>query len=432
MNKNFIRFLLIAGSITILANFAIQVNLLRHAYNEGEKKFSQTVHIALLEVVKKISNNAPDHMPQNNPVRKVSGDYYIVEVNDHINASILEHYLKSELARFGLITDFEYGIYNCYNDEMVYGNYIHMGAEPDPKQTVNYLPKYPALVYYFGIRFPSQSNYIIGSLRLWLILASISLIIIIFFLYAMINVLRQKRFSEMQRDFINNMTHEFKTPITAGKIAIEYIARQKSIKEDEHLEKYCHIIENQLDHLNRQMEKILQVSVSEKKSFPIDKKPVNPEIIIHKVAGVFHTHEQKPVIDQKFPEVQLNVKVDEIHLINVIYSLLDNAIKYSNGQPLITIELSIIRDQICISIKDKGIGIDKKYQKKIFQKFFRVPTGNLYQVKGFGLGLYYVKKISDKHGWKVTIESTPREGTEINILFPKKDCFLNLDNKEDE
>lgn len=429
MNKNFIRFLLIAGSITILTNITIQVNLLRLAYNEEEKKFSQTVHIALLEVVRKISHNTSDHMPQNNPVRKVSGDYYVVEINDHINASILEHYLKSELARFGLITDFEYGIYNCYNDEMVYGNYIRMGADPNSKQAGNYLPKYPDLVYYFGIRFPGQSKYIIGSLRLWLILAAISLIILIFFLYAMINVLRQKRFSEMQRDFINNMTHEFKTPITAGKIAVETIVQQENIKNNEQLKKYCHIIESQLDHLNRQIEKILQVSVSEKKSFPIEKKLVDPVIIIRKVAEVFISHESMPQIDLILPEIPLFVKADEIHFTNVIYSLLDNAIKYSHGKPQITVELSMIKKQIQISIKDNGIGIDKKYQKKVFQKFFRVPTGNLYQVKGFGLGLFYVKKTSDKHDWKVTIKSNPGEGTEITILFPKKDCFLKSSNK---
>jgi two-component system, OmpR family, phosphate regulon sensor histidine kinase PhoR len=424
MNNNSIRFLVIAGSMTILANFAIQLNLLKLAYDEGEKKFSQSVHIALLEVVKRISQDTSENMPRSNPVKKVSGDYFIVEINDHINATLLEHYLKSELTRFGLTTDFEYGIYNCYTDEMVYGNYIDMGSETDPQEIGKYLPKYPDLVYYFGIRFPRQNNYIIGTLRLWVILASISLIILFFFLYAMITVLKQKRFSEMQRDFINNMTHEFKTPITAGKIAVEYICRHEIIKDHDHLKKYCQIIETQLDHLNQQMDKILQVSLSEKQSFPIDKKIIDPVVLIKKVADVFSTHDRKPIINFISPEFQVNITADEIHLTNVIYSLIDNAIKYSFEIPQITIKIFSIKDCFCISLMDKGIGFDQKYQKKVFQKFFRVPNGNLHQVKGFGLGLFYVKKISDKHGWKISIDSKSGEGTTVKVLFPKKDCIL--------
>jgi len=424
MNNNSIRFLLIAGSITILVNFAIQLNLLRLAHKEQENKFSQSAHIALLEVVKKVSNYSTGNIPLNNPIKRLSGDYYIIEINDHINASLLEYYLKTELTRVGLITDFEYGIYNCYTDEMVYGNYINMGAEFNTEHEAKYMPKYPDLVYYFGIRFPVRANYLIGTLRIWIILSSISLVILIFFLYAMITVLRQKHFSEMQRDFINNMTHEFKTPITAGKIAVESIAQQINIKEDEHLSKYCHIIETQLEHLNRQIEKILQVSVSEKQTFPIDKIAINLKLLIEKIADIFLTHNSKPSIELIFSEQKVYVKADEIHLTNVLYSLLDNAIKYSNATPQITIQVNNIEEQLQILIRDKGIGIDKKYQKKVFQKFFRVPTGNLYKVKGFGLGLYYVKKISDKHNWKINVESQPNAGTTVGIKFPKKDCIF--------
>lgn len=432
MNNKLIRFLLIAGSLTILANFAIQVNLLRLAYKEGEKKFSQTIHIALLEVVKKIYNNTPNHMPQNNPVKKVSGDYYVVEINDHINASILEYYLKTELSNFGLITDFEYGIYNCYNDEMVYGNYIRMSSEPDKKPNDSYLPKYPDLTYYFGIRFPNQTGYIIGTLWLWIILASISLIILIFFLYAMISVLRQKRLSEMQRAFINNMTHEFKTPITAGTIAIETVSRDTSVKANDQLVKYCKIINLQFNHLNSQIDKILQVSTTEKASFPIEKKMVDLKIIIHKVIDVFNTHESKPDIETRMPDIPISIYADEIHLTNVIYSIIDNAIKYSQDKAFVKIELSKTNKRIEISISDKGIGIEKKLQKKIFQQFYRIPTGDLYKVKGFGLGLYYVKKISDKHGWKLKLESEPGKGTTIRLLIPEKDCIKSSENLPNE
>jgi two-component system, OmpR family, phosphate regulon sensor histidine kinase PhoR len=423
MNNKFIRFLLIAGSIVILINFSIQIYLLRLAYDEQEKKFSQSVHIALLEVVSKIYNGSLNRMPQNNPIKKVSGDYYVVEINDHINASVLEYYLKSIFGQYGIITDFEYGIYNCYNDEMVYGNYVSMESDAKSVETENYLPKYPDLVYYFGIRFPKHRNFVIGTLYIWLILSSISLIILIFFLYAMIIVLRQKRFSEMQRDFINNMTHEFKTPITASKIAVETIELQPVIKENPSINKYCQIIDIQLDHLNNQIEKILQVSIAEKNTFPIDIKALDIISLIHKVVSVFKSHERNPVIEISTPSSELIVKADEIHLTNILYSLIDNAIKYSNHQPFINIEIHCKDKRIVLSIKDKGIGIDKKFQKKVFQKFYRVPSENLYRTKGFGIGLFYVKKICDKHGWKLLLDSIPGEGTIISIIFQKRDSI---------
>jgi two-component system, OmpR family, phosphate regulon sensor histidine kinase PhoR len=220
------------------------------------------------------------------------------------------------------------------------------------------------------------------------------------------------------------MTHEFKTPITASKIAIETITKTKAFEEESQLTKYFKIIEDQLDHLNEQIERILQLSVSERKTLRMEKKFIDPILIIHKVAEVFFSHKIPPSIKIMVPEIPVKIKADEIHFTNLIYSIVDNAIKYSVNQPVITIDLSISDDQLVLSIEDQGLGIEKRYQKKVFQKFFRVPTGNLYKVKGFGIGLYYVKKIVEKHQWKLIMESKPGEGTIFKIIIPKKDSFI--------
>jgi two-component system phosphate regulon sensor histidine kinase PhoR len=218
--------------IAILSNFGIQLHLLHMAFSEGQKKFSQTVHIALLEVVRKMYGRDIGNMPETGPVKKVSNDYYVVDVNDHIRADVLEYYLKSELRRFGIEADFEYGIYDCESDQMVYGNYISLDTKDEDTQQ-GYLPKYPDLVYYFGIRFPQQANYVIGTLKIWIVLTSFSLLILLFFVFVIFTVLQQKRLSELQHDFVNNMTHEFKTPITSTKIALEYLQNNELSAADE-------------------------------------------------------------------------------------------------------------------------------------------------------------------------------------------------------
>lgn len=416
MKNSVIRWLIIPGLVAILGNFGLQLHLLRLAYNEQQVKFSQSVQIALLEVMRKMYNVDPGNIPETSPVKKVSNDYYVVDVNNNIDAEVLEHYLIHEFHRFGLHTDFEYAIYDCETDQMVYGDYISIGTGESDDFQRGYLPKYPDLIYYFGIRFPGQVNYVIGSLRIWIIITSVSILILIFFTYAIFIVLRQKRFSELQHDFINNMTHEFKTPLTSEKIAVEYLKNHDIIKADQRLVKYCSLIEEQNEHLNNQVEKILQISRSEKRTFSLDSRKIELVQLVDKITGSFINTGHNLNFSSQVSEA--NIMADELHLTNMIYSLTDNAIKYSPAGSNVYVDIKQ-NNKIMISIKDEGTGIEKKHLRKIFKKFYRIPTGNVHNVKGFGLGLFYVKRVCDQHGWKISVDSTPGAGTEFRVEIPK-------------
>jgi two-component system, OmpR family, phosphate regulon sensor histidine kinase PhoR len=416
MKNSTLRWLMLLGMIAILSNSGIQLYLLHQAFSEGQKKFSQTVHIALLEVVKKMYGHDIGNAPETGPVKKVSNDYYVVDVNDHIRADVLEYYLKTELRRFGIDADFEYGIYNCETDQMVYGNYISMDKKDIDETEKGNLAKYPDLVYYFGIRFPQQANYIVGSLKIWIILTSVSVIILLFFVFVIFTVLQQKRLSELQHDFVNNMTHEFKTPITSTKIALEYLRGSPIINADERFPRYMDMITSQMDHLNNHVERILEISRVDRRSFALQRKKINPVQLIEKVAGSFI--DPKHILTFKLSDKTLQIFADEVHLTNVIISLIDNAIKYSKPGSTIEIGLSEQDRKAVFSVCDEGIGIDKKLIRKVFHKFYRVSTGDVHNVKGFGLGLYYVKRVCDRHGWRIHVDSTLNVGTKFSIEMP--------------
>jgi two-component system phosphate regulon sensor histidine kinase PhoR len=401
--------------LAILSNFGIQLHLLHMAFSEGQKKFSQTVHIALLEVVRKIYGHNTGNTSETGPVKKVSNDYYVVDVNDHIRADVLEYYLKSELRHFGIESDFEYAIYDCETDRMVYGNYINLSNKNNESPT-GYLAKYPDLVYYFGIRFPDQVNYVIGTLKIWIILTSVSLLILLFFVFVIFTVLRQKRFSELQRDFVNNMTHEFKSPITSTKIALEYLQNSEAVNSDARFPKYIEMMNKQMDHLNNHVERILEISRTERGLYNLKIQKIDLLQTIEKIAATLPEPHRR--FNFSFAVHAVEIMADEVHLTNMILSLLDNAIKYSQPDSEIEFIVRVDKSYVEFSIRDEGIGIDKKHSKRIFQQFYRVPTGDVHNVKGFGLGLHHVKHICDLHKWKIRMNSISGKGTTFTIIIP--------------
>ena len=217
-----INFIIILGLIAIVGILVAQLVWTKQAFNLEEKKFSQKVHIALLEVVKKLYESTNNDLPSENPVEKISNDYYYVNIANDFDPIILEHYLKSEFKKAGVSTDYEYAMYNCQSDVMVYGNYISSTEDFKSKPTFNF-PKNKNLVYYFAIRFPNETGYLFSSLRFWFILSAALVIILLVYVYSIFTIIQQKKYSELQRDFINNMTHEFKTPLSSILIASNYL-----------------------------------------------------------------------------------------------------------------------------------------------------------------------------------------------------------------
>jgi two-component system phosphate regulon sensor histidine kinase PhoR len=417
MKTKNLNIIIVLGLIATIGILIAQLLWTKEAFNLEEKKFSQKTHIALLEVVKKLYEGTNSELPAENPIRKVANDYYIVNIDNDFEPEILEYYLKAEFQKFNIATDFEYAMYNCQSDEMVYGNYISLSDKVKKKSSV-YFPKHKNLVYYFAIRFPNETSYLFSSLRFWFILSFALIIILLVYVYSIYTIIQQKKYSELQRDFINNMTHEFKTPLSSILLASNYLNKQEAIKNDEKLDKYTSIIINQSNKLNHHIEKILNIAKSDNSSLNLDKKELYIlPILTDVVENMKLKHETLQV--EINSDSDYKIVADEFHFTNIIYNLLDNSIKYCEVNPEIKIDIKEENNKIKLYFTDNGIGIANKNLNFIFDKFYRIPSIKSNEVNGFGLGLYYVKKICTQHNWKISAFNNLEKGITFEIIIPK-------------
>lgn len=240
------------------------------------------------------------------------------------------------------------------------------------------------------------------------------------FLYLFKTIFRQNRLAEMQKAFVNNMTHELKTPVSTVMAAIEAI-QLYGVKNDQvKMDRYLAISRRELDHLSDMIDRVLQLDVDERKGLKLEKNEIDLILVLKNAADTFRINVSKEVkISVNTPVPKLGLHADESHLRNVVNNLLENAVKYSGDVVAITIDVYDDADYIEFSVSDKGKGIAPEYQKEIFGMFFRVPEGNLHPVKGFGIGLAYVRQVILQHGGKITVKSSPGKGSTFTIRIPK-------------
>lgn len=419
MKINKLNSIILLGLIAIISILVAQLLWTKEAFTLEQKKLNQKTHIALLEVARKLYKGTNHELPAQNPVQKIANDYYVVNVDNDFEPDILEFYLKTEFKKMNITTDFEYAMYNCQSDEMIYGNYISLSDKGKGKQSVHF-PKHKNLVYYFAIRFPNETSYLFSSMRFWFVLSIALILVLLIYVYSIFTLLQQKKYSELQRDFINNMTHEFKTPLSSILIASKYLSEQTPIKEDKKLHTYTNIIIDQSHKLNNHIEKILNVAKSD--SAPLELKKEQTAI----VPIIEETIEN---IQLKYPQARIKIdtlsneyqiETDVFHFTNLVYNLLDNAVKYCNEKPEITIRISIENTSLKLAFIDNGIGISTKNISFIFDKFYRAKNEKSNEVMGFGLGLYYVKEICNLHNWKIKAENNSTNGITVTLSIPYK------------
>jgi len=421
MRQKQIRYVVLLGALAIFGIISIQVYFLQNAWNIKEKQFVQSVLIGLRNVAEKMTKYNQSSLPHTNPIRQLSSNYFVVDINSMIDANILEFYLKAEFDKLNLQTDFEYAIYNCQTDKMEYGKYLTKNGTAKPNILTANLPKYDQYTYYFGVNFPLLRNTIAGDMTIWFFFIGLLLVAIVFFVYAIFVILQQKRLSEMQKDFINNMTHEFKTPISSINISADVIMNPDIINDPARLFTYGSVIKQENNRLNQQVDKILQIARIESHSFHLNKVTVDLNALVLKVVENCKANSNRQlVVNTNLSDSVGNIEADALHLTNILHNLLDNASKYSGAEPVITIESVRTEKSVVISIIDNGPGIGHEFQRHVFQKFYRIPTGNLHNVKGFGLGLYYVKTICDAHQWEIGLKSELGKGATFGIKIQDK------------
>lgn len=417
MNRNIIRLTIIFGIVSIIGIIAVQVYWVKRAFDLKEQQFRQTVMVALQDVANNISR-LYKLSDIENPVTQLSSDYYVVNLRIPLDKEILEHYLTEEFSKRQIRTDFEYGIYDCDTDKIVYGAFLNANYEvrnTNPKA----LAKTDKYLNYFGVRFPNKSSYVASKLDIWIVSSLVTLVVMAFFGYSMFVILRQKRLSEVQRDFVNNMTHEFQTPISTIQVATDVLNNPKILEQPERFKKYVQIIKQENNRLKNQVETVLTTARLSRGKIEINQELQELHSLIHEVTASVKAELGENLVFELNAD-RTSLYADKVHLINVIRNLVENAIKYSAKPATVIIASRNIPNGIVLEIRDKGIGIPKEYQSKIFDKFYRVPTGNVHNVKGFGLGLSYVQQIIKAHKWKINVVSEYKRGTTFVITIPQE------------
>lgn len=422
MTRSRVRLLTIIGTLTISAIIVIQGYWAIRMWNYKENEFSQTVKVALYRVAKQLVELNGSVLPNTSIVNQMSANYFVVNVNDKITADHVEYFLRKEFQKVLINEDFEFGIYDCSNDQVVYGNYIKANSEPVNALTEkSFLPTHEGFTYYFGVLFPNRNTALMANLKYVFILSILLLIALVVFVYSIFVIVRQNELSELQKDFINNMTHEFKTPLASILLANNAIAGNKKFAGDTSLTRLTGIISQQSKRLISHVEKILDLAKLEKNKFLLFPEKVDLRQVITEMMPAIdlRLNDLNGSLNVDIPDEELWIMADRIHLTNIIDNLLDNAIKYTIENPVINLSVTNVRNKVMLCIKDNGVGMDDATLKKVFEKFYRSHTGNIHDVKGFGLGLFYVKNICNALDWKLKIESQPGQGTTILITIPR-------------
>lgn len=343
-------------------------------------------------------------------------------VMERADSTMIKNCLSTELANNGLNVPFVFAVFNSKQGLL----YSTQGYETDQDNQDDYKIKlFPNtdVNYRLNVQFPTKSNYIFSSVRFIIPTLAFTVILLIIFLYTVFLIFRQKKLSEMKTDFINNMTHELKTPISTISLAGQMLSDPSIRKSPASLAHLSEVITDESKRLRFQVEKVLQMSVFDNTGSALKFTEVDANSIIDQVANTFKIKVEKygGTISTNIEARDAEVRVDEMQFTNVIFNLLDNAVKYMREDEEPHLEIStrnINGNKLEIRVSDNGIGIKKEDLKRIFEKFYRVSTGNRHDVKGFGLGLAYVKKMITLFGGNITVESVLGKGSTFVIVLP--------------
>jgi len=341
-------------------------------------------------------------------------------IYDRVGNNEIRFNLDNELLARNITTPFEYGVYD--------GDLVTKVKSKGFKEKVGYTYKVPLFLnkngnsdYDLYVTFPKKKSYILATIsKILMISALFVLILIVAFGSALYQIIEQKKLSEIKTDFINNMTHEFKTPIATINLAVDSIKNPKIIGDQEKVKRYADMIRHENKRMHAQVENVLQISKLEKNQLDLDMDVVD----VHELIGEAIIHVELIISDRKgyiknhFEASLAEVMGSQFHMLNVFTNILDNAIKYTEGEPKIDIYTENAGNSIIIKIADQGIGMNKTIQRKVFNKFFREQTGNIHNVKGHGLGLSYVKSIIEKHNGSIFVESEKGKGSTFIVKLP--------------
>lgn len=408
MNNKHLRRIIVFGTVVLTGIFVVQMYWFRKAFDVEERQFDHSVQIALIKVADSVSSNAE--------VTKLSSNFFFVATESKLNNEAVDSLLKKEFLKRNLSLDYELGIYDADDDTLVYGQYVEATkkhlmeqegfSEGDAGREKN-----------FAVYFPGKDSYVIARLDVWIFSTVALLLMMCFFAYAIATLLRERKFAELKSDFINNMTHEFKTPVTNIGITGEIL--RKKVPESADAKVYLDILLKENEKLRQKIDQVLLGSSADYRLEPALQR-LDIHQLISQCAEAFQLKvgERNGRIELAFHANSNFILGDRELLTQAINNVIDNAEKYSPRAPHIRIATRDEGNGISIGIIDEGIGIPAKLTAKVFEKFFRVQHGGVHDVKGFGLGLNFVKSVIRSHRGRIHLSSELNRGTEVKIFFP--------------
>lgn len=414
-----LRLVILVSTVLIAVIVAIQLFWLQKIYRYEEKQFNINVSKSIRALYKdmQLVNDVTDVVQKeiNNP----QPDLYLLKIDCTPFTDSLWINLKEELIDFDVYTDCKAAIY--YHDKKAFSNehYIDLPDAYDSASSKAVIPLLQRDYSYLSLLFPHRGAYILKQMYFWIASGIMLLLVLMAFGASVFYLYRQKFLNETQKDFVNNFTHEFKTPLAVIKIASEVLQQPGIAQKPERLHNYATIIGEQTTHLQSQVQRLLQIAYTDQTSLALEKT----EFIITDVVKEAITSLQ-PLVTQKggtvstnFTEGNIAVTADRYYILLTLINLIENAVKYA-AVPNITVTAYRADGDCCVAISDNGIGIDEAYHKKIFNRFYRVTEGELHNAKGFGLGLSFVKKVVDAHAGKIEVQSETGKGSTFTMKIP--------------
>ena len=416
-----LRFVILTSTVLVTIIIGVQLFWLQKVYLYEEKQFNINVSKSIrglyddMELVNDVSDN------EQKLVENPSPDIYLLKIDCNPNLDSLWLNLKAEFTDFDVYTDCKAAIYNHEKKSYTIEEYIDLPDSYHEVKGENKIPLFKKDYSYIVLFFPHRGQYILNQMLFWIASGGLLLLVLIGFGASIFYLYRQKFLNETQKDFVNNFTHEFRTPLAVIKIAADVLQQDNIIEKPERLKNYAGIIVEQTSHLQAQVQRLLEIAYTDRSSLPLEKENINLNNLLQQAIN-----DLQPLIEQKnaiiktsFSATDAQVLADKAYLLLAFINLIDNAIKYSL-RPEIIISTTDLGNDVGIEIKDNGIGIAKAHQKKIFERFYRVIQGDLHTAKGFGLGLNFVKKVIDEHGGKIEVQSELKNGSTFIIKLPKK------------
>ena len=376
----------------------------------------ENVRDELLKHKEEIYNDLYDEMEEVN----VYSNY-----KPKINRELLDSTLKKELQNQNIETKYNYYISSQHPGSLKTTNLSEAELGRDSLGTVYNVNLSPKNIFikpeYLTVHFPHQNKYLLETMWAMLVVSGMVMLILMFsFYYFIFTILRQKKLGAIKNDFISNMTHEFKTPISTISLASEMLGDESVIKTPEKQARFLKMIKDENKRLSVLVESILQTAILDKGEFKLKLNELDIHEIINTAINNTNllVEQRNGKITTNLNATKVRLQADRVHLTNIVFNLIDNALKYSKENPEINITTHDAENGIEIIIRDNGIGISKENQRKIFDKFYRVPTGNVHNVKGFGLGLSYVQAVVNKHGGEISVSSEIGKGSTFTVILP--------------